>query len=328
MSSDTILPLDWTPLGLACNTQMVDSADTPAPEHARHRRAPILLVGVGALLLTAALVGGILGTKPRQRRGDKGPAPSLNSVQIVEALMLANQMELSGTAARATAAPSSAVPVQTQRSQPGEGGTSTESGPLASIKSFLSWPKAQQVVNKPAPEGMPADAVITEGWKQLVAAGGDRGPGGRGVICYPTNGTEIEHMVGRQSPCNVLVLRAGPDREYRIGRTLNVSTPKVLVGNPVNMPVLNCSGGLERLWDSKYTDAGVYGGTDLARIWLRFSIPFSPNYQSNPAAAWTRASLPWCVASAAERGQKTRCGLRWEALQSSASGDTSQRWGS
>lgn len=305
---------------------MVAAADgSPTPESRQQcsRRTVILGAGGVLLLLAASLVGALLSRTPEARPPKQ--APAYDSVTIVDALMVANQMQTPQTGAEVSTTssnspgPAPATPPPSAQAPPlGDGSGS----PFAAIQSLFvagaNWTGlsiAQQRVSQPGPDGIPAGSVVTQAWKQLAGAGPAGGAAGRSVICYPTTGRELENMVGPQSPCNVLVLRNVPDDEYVIRRTLNVSTAKVLIGSPVAMPVLNCSRGLERLWDSKW----LVLVTDLVLGWARHhtsqtsnptlkpassSSPLRP--QSKLAAVWTPASSPWCAASDGAQGLTTR----------------------
>lgn len=250
----------------ALSTAPAPSGDRPSVQ--RHGRwARLLGMGTCVLVVAACVVGGLTGSGPISGGARSKPAPApapFDSAGIIDALMVGNEMRRNAnetTPAGSTSNSSSAAAVTTV-SPPTTANSMTKgsapapsvTNPIDALKAMFGGggggskagarPMPAQLVTQPTAEGIPAGAVITQSWKQLEG-------GGRSIICYPKNGTDVEHMIGADSPCNVLVLRNGPEKEYMVSRTLNVSTPKVIIGQPAIMPVLNCTQGLERLFDGE-----------------------------------------------------------------------------
>lgn len=239
------------------------TAPANAPPLARRTNKRTLLLAVGGVLLIAAagLIGGLVSSNAASKKSKPAlVAGDFDAASIIDALMVANDIAVPSPVVvmPAAAAAGAAVTNATTRiaETPAATPMPTVTTALDAVKAMFGGggsaarPVPAQLVTAPTAEGIPAGAVITQSWKQL-AAGGTSGFGGQSIICFPADGKELEHMTGAESPCNVLVLRNGPEKEYMISRTLNVSTPKVIIGTPVMMPVINGTRGLERLFDGE-----------------------------------------------------------------------------
>lgn len=134
-------------------------------------------------------------------------------------------------------------------------------------------PVVVQPVNRTAVEALPADAVTVPTWRAVedsktgTESGGVLKPGtkpgttsksdpekeasaGTSAVCYPKNGYEVVKMVnGSASPCRVIVLTRPFTYGYKIERQINVTQPKIIVGNPIALPMLNCSKKIERCFE-------------------------------------------------------------------------------
>lgn len=259
----------------ALSTAPAPSGDRPAAQR-RDTRARLLGMVTFVLVVAACIMGGLMGSGRLSGGARRKPAPvPFDSADIIDALMVGNEMRRnanettpagsasssarssssSATAAATTiVTPSTAANATTKGSAP----SSSLTNPIDAIKAMFGGggstagarPMAAQLVTQPTADGIPAGAVITQSWKQLEGSG-------RSVICYPNDGMDVEHMIGADSPCNVLVLRNGPEKEYMVSKTLNVSTPKVILGQPAIMPVLNCTRPLERLFDGEWAGWGL-----------------------------------------------------------------------
>ena len=51
------------------------------------------------------------------------------------------------------------------------------------------------------------------------------------------------------SSCTVIILTKGSQDRYDIRQTLVVNTTKIIIGNPIDLPVLNATNRIERLFD-------------------------------------------------------------------------------
>lgn len=66
--------------------------------------------------------------------------------------------------------------------------------------------------------------------------------------CFPKTGAELEQaVVGAE--CTVIVLTNGYTVDYKIREVMNVTAYKVLVGNPIDIPKLNATNKIERLFN-------------------------------------------------------------------------------
>ena len=255
----------------ALSTAPAPSGD-PAAAQRRDTRARLLGMVTFVLVVAACIVGGLMGSGRLSGGARREPAPApFDAADIIDALMVGNEMRRNAneTTPAGSASSSSSAAATTNIVSPAPAANGTTKGsapsslvtnPIEAIKAMFGGgstagarPMAAQLVTQPTADGIPAGAVITQSWKQLEGSG-------RSVICYPKNGTDVEHMIGADSPCNVLVLRNGPEKEYMVSRTLNVSTPKVILGQPAIMPVLNCTRGLERLFDGESAGGWVVLG--------------------------------------------------------------------
>ena len=106
---------------------------------------------------------------------------------------------------------------------------------------------------RPPAVALPAGAVAVPSWKALGDATlvtGAAVASGR-VVCYPKNGEELIEMASMEynSACEVLVLVNDKYTPYSIDRTLNISRPILLLGRPINPPMLNSTNKIVRLMD-------------------------------------------------------------------------------
>ena len=81
--------------------------------------------------------------------------------------------------------------------------------------------------------------AATPGWGALGSTGA--------TVCYPRNGTELVKMVTRP-PCSVIVLCSGAT--YNVSRVMNVTVPKIIIGNPIALPTINPI-KVQRLFDGE-----------------------------------------------------------------------------
>lgn len=87
-------------------------------------------------------------------------------------------------------------------------------------------------------------SLTYQGWR---AIGGQNA-----AICYPSDGADVMRMVS-QPGCTIIVLTRSSQKGYSITAPMNVSSLKILVGNPIDTPALNVSGRVERLFNGKST---------------------------------------------------------------------------
>lgn len=211
------------------------------------RKAVGLLVAVAVI---AAILAGVL--VPRQRkRGtvapgvagsvtivDKAPMPTTTAPGIdigsIAAALVEGSKQLQQAPAMAnasTAAPSSSSGAAAAPSPTPAAKDSAAGGFFSNLLGGASQDAAAAPANPAAP--------LVNGWKALEGSGATQ-------VCRPRNGTELVHMVTR-SPCTVVVLQ--PSVTYNVTKVMNVTTTKIVVGNPVFLPTLRPAKGVVRLFD-------------------------------------------------------------------------------
>lgn len=227
--------------------------DNEQPLRARNgRRHWLIGATVGCLLVAAAIImAGVLGSQRtrQQQRPSGGMPPASTSDNILEALAQLNTMPMpradEQAEASAVAAGSDAGP--TTGGAPA-GMTFADTGPVEGSSTPFETLK-DLIIGAKAPAAgavAPPGSLTTGGWAAIG--------GGRNVLCYPKNGTEVVEMSGANSACTIIVLTRSSREPYTIKQTINITTTKVFVGNPIDMPALNSS-KIERLF---YGEAAVY----------------------------------------------------------------------
>jgi hypothetical protein len=197
------------------------------------RKAAHLLVAVAVV---AAILAGVLA--PRHGRHahsavviGEGAAGTVHVVDkasttagpdVVSALLRGNEVP-APAAATATVAPSTAP--SPAKSSGGIGG---------GLLSGLLGGASQSTASAPTA----ASTITARGWAALEAAGA--------TVCSPRNGSELVEMV-TYGPCTVITLR--PSATYNVTKTMNVTSTKIIVGNPVFLPTLTPVKGVTRLFD-------------------------------------------------------------------------------
>lgn len=201
------------------------------------RKAAGLLMAVA---VTAAVLAGVLAPLHRRRAAvavapgvvgsvsivDKAPTTTLPGIDIgsiAAALAEGGKQQAPVTANASTAAPSSSAPT---------GKESAAGGFFSGLSGG-----ATQTPATPA-------STLVNGWKALEGAGVTQ-------VCRPRNGTELVEMVTR-SPCTVVVLQ--PSMKYNVTKVMNVTTTKIIVGNPIFLPTLTPARGVVRLFDGASLD--------------------------------------------------------------------------
>jgi len=68
-------------------------------------------------------------------------------------------------------------------------------------------------------------------------------------VCSPVDGPDLERMVAGSSTCGVILLTKGSMVPYFTENTMVVSTRKIIVGHPIDLPQIRTVGKLERVFD-------------------------------------------------------------------------------
>lgn len=92
--------------------------------------------------------------------------------------------------------------------------------------------------------------------------------GAVGSVCTPKNGAELVEFVTSTTSCTIILLRQSSQIPYNITKTMNVTTIKILIGNPIDLPILKPVKGVHRLFD-------VHAGGRLDTRFLQLVRGFS-----------------------------------------------------
>lgn len=239
LTTCAITALTQIPMGPIATTSV--SGPTAASTQARQqlaqqkpRRRWVLAAIVGAALVLAAVVAAAaLAPRSKEKKSPSGagslPAASTTTVRpdlttVTNALLVANKEAHDQVAAAALANTTNsvvAVPVATDGNK----------------ESFFS------TLVKDVSNGGPAggSSVGTYAWSALAGAAGS--------VCTPKNGAELVEFVTSATSCTIILLKQSSQVPYNITKTMNVTTVKILIGNPVDLPVLNPAKGVHRLFD-------------------------------------------------------------------------------
>ena len=233
---------------------VADPAAIDPGGHERRRRRRRLRIGIGIVVVCAAAAAG-LGVGLRYGRGAIGrpsssAPPDRASYPIPSSFTTAVD---SGIKNMGPLPSPQRSPIGDATGSPGTssgkiGSTTDKNGALASILAAASS-TAAGVGNPLAPssgsggDAPPPDTPAFQSLQGRLSSGiwGLR-------TCYPRNGTEVVAMSSGSNPCTVLILTKSSQSYYAIRQTINITTPKVFIGNPIDPPVLNAT-RIERLFN-------------------------------------------------------------------------------
>lgn len=199
-----------------------------------------------ALVVVASIIGGVLGPRAvrRNKRLEPVPASTLHSPElatITNALLIANTP--------------GAVTVTTDKAGAAGGGATSSTNndtatvtavPATSSKGFFATLMA-------GGGGSSSNNNALAPWGRLAGVGA--------AVCYPKDGAELQKMASDSTSCTVIVLRASSQQPYNLTQTMNITTTKIVIGNPIDLPMIKAgSKQLQRLFD-------VYAG---GRLDVRF----------------------------------------------------------
>lgn len=66
--------------------------------------------------------------------------------------------------------------------------------------------------------------------------------------CNPTNGADLERMVAGTS-CTVIMLTKTSREPYQTNKTMVVTSPKIIIGHPIDLPRIQTGKTVERMFD-------------------------------------------------------------------------------
>ncbi len=216
--------------GASLHTRTTGASMDPTP------RRRCLGAGGGLLLVLFLVLGVTLGVlvPARQRHHPKSPPP----VQDDDAMTAA-----AGGVPAETGTDKAALPpfvedvvntvVNTNPAEVIIGGTTT----VEDVLSNLQPPPAPPLGDPTAPALKPFQAYVarTSSLQGLKT-------------CYPKDGTDVARMV-MGADCTVIILTKSSRDRYDINQTLVVSSTKIIIGHPLDIPRLNTTNRIERLFD-------------------------------------------------------------------------------
>ena len=223
----------------------------PAGSGARRTRSWLWKIGICALLVAAAVLLGVLTTqnqitnKPKKASStgsaisattDSAPTPSNPIVASPSASGSDTHLNSALTNANII---TPVVTVVTPKPTPAP----TAANPT--LNSLLGLGTGSLAAKTPAPTTIFQGLTFTA-WTALG--------GSTSTICYPINGTEVVNMVTKPG-CTVIVLTRNHTNPYNIRDMMNVTSTKIIIGNPIDIPVLNSTNKIVRMFDGEWPDA-------------------------------------------------------------------------
>jgi hypothetical protein len=202
-----------------------------------------------ALVVVASIIGGVLGPRAgrRNKRLEPVPESTLHSPElatITNALLIANTP--------------GAVTVTTDTAGAAAGGATTTTAATSNDTATVFAVPATS--NKGFFASLMAGGSGSSSTNNAVAPWG-RMAGVGAVVCYPKDGAELQKMASDNTSCTVIVLRASSQQPYNLTQTMNITTTKIVIGNPIDLPIIKPGNKqLLRLFD-------VYAG---GRLDVRF----------------------------------------------------------
>lgn len=70
-------------------------------------------------------------------------------------------------------------------------------------------------------------------------------------VCYPQNGEELKGMTESGSSCSVIILKKGSSDKYTLPSTVIVTSRKIVLGHPIDLPQIHPDKGVYRLFEVK-----------------------------------------------------------------------------
>jgi len=223
------------------------AAGTLESSSSNGRRNRVALAVAGCVLVAGAIIAGVFGSnRPgKSAASSSASSDSLNTKimydNVLESLLAHNTLPAPNT----TTLPAAATPAAAVNEAGTAGGNTFNdpaqgsSGSGSVLENALDGIKDMLAGNKQATGAAPAGSVSSLGWGRLGAGN---------IICYPKNGTEVVSMSDGKSPCTVIVLTRSSTEPYNIRQTINITTTKIFVGNPIDLPALNATNKIQRLF--------------------------------------------------------------------------------
>ena len=233
------------------------AGDQPLASSARRTKKALAMGAVAGVLVIGAVLAGVFGSRaaaPKKRTPI--PIEKVTYTMVTEGLRPATVLPVAVVQVEQTIT-GAGTPVNANTTPQGtfSGDTSASQSSNIFTQAFnkLSGSSSKPAPFDPKAVALPPGAVAVPSWKalgdaMLVTSGAVAS--GR-VVCYPKNGDELIEMASMEynSACEVLVLVNDKYTPYSVDRTLNISRPILLLGRPINPPMLNSTNHIIRLID-------------------------------------------------------------------------------
>lgn len=220
-------------------TTSASGATATAPTQSQQQQQPrrpwrLAAVIAIALALTAGLAAALLVPRNSNKRHTASPSTtggfpvvtpvrSVDLTTVTNALLVANSDMHDQVAAAARANTNTIV--------------TTPATPKKDV--FFSMLTGGNTASKGA--AIDSSAVGAYAWKALAGAAGS--------VCTPKNAAELVEFVTSATSCTVILLRHSSRMPYNITKTMNVTSTKILIGNPIDLPTIQAVRGVHRLFD-------------------------------------------------------------------------------
>lgn len=197
----------------------------PAPRPALSRRQWLIRVGgIFVLLAAGAIIAGVLVSKEQEEKKDSRNPTRPNTFNTMS--------DESKTPVTAVNQP------MVDPSYPYQNLPDPKAVP---IKSNVVPVDKAQTVDDLGPNATFFGTLYARGWYAV-------GEASNVAVCYPSNGKEVVEMVTGPA-CTIVVLTRAYFNPYTIRQTMNVTTRKIVVGNPITPPRLQAAKGMPRYFN-------------------------------------------------------------------------------
>ena len=209
-----------------------------AQQQLRRRWGLAAVVGT-ALVLAAVVAAAVLAPRSKERRSPAANAGGLpvaatttvlstDLTTVANALLVANKEAHDQVAAAALANATTSTVVTAPA-------TSSKDGFFSTLVTDLNN-------GGTTGNGLAGGSSLgTYAWTALAGAAAS--------VCTPKNGAELVEFVTSTTSCTVILLRHSSRMPYNISKTMNVTSTKILIGNPIDLPILQPVKGVYRLFD-------------------------------------------------------------------------------
>jgi hypothetical protein len=275
----SILGIGSTVLAMASSSSSIEGSAEGAVEKqplpsSRLRKKSVLLALVAGVLVVGAIFGGVFGAMAvEKKRRVPIPVEAVTYSMVTEGFVKGAVVPVPNIHTNtADSSPANATTIATTTADKAPAGTGLGGEP--SIFSYDYWFGRGGIgavpMFDPMPLVIPPGAVTVPTWSAAWANGIFANTQGR-VVCFAKTGEDVMDMVsGDESACEVVILSNDRFTPYSISKTLNITKPKLLIGRPIYLPMLNCTNHLDRLFDSK--SVGFFFGGPLL-VLTRIRIP-------------------------------------------------------